>query len=80
MLITTVSVCLLLVVLAIIVLVRLKNAHSRKRNTRQPPAGDKQVIVHQRSNGQVTSSILEADADPDLIQVKYGKNRLKLIQ
>ncbi|VVC44480.1 Fibronectin type III,Immunoglobulin subtype,Immunoglobulin-like domain,Immunoglobulin-like [Cinara cedri] len=71
MLITTVSVCLLLVLLAIIALIRLKSVHNRKRNSRQPPTGDKQVIVQQRSNGQVTTSILEADTDPDLIQVKY---------
>ncbi|XP_022183583.1 hemicentin-1-like [Myzus persicae] len=71
MLITIVSVCLLLIVLATIVVVKLKTANSRKRNSRQPTGGDKQVIVHQRSNGQVASSILETDTDPDLIQVKY---------
>ncbi|KAL4090442.1 hypothetical protein QTP88_025277 [Uroleucon formosanum] len=71
MLITIVSVGLLLIVLATIVVVKLKTTNSRKRNTRQPTGGDKQVIVHQRSNGQVASSILETDTDPDLIQVKY---------
>lgn len=72
MLITVVIVCLLLFVLATIVVIKLKTANSRKRNSRQPTGGDKQVIVHQRSNGQVASSILETDTDPDLIQVKYG--------
>ncbi|XP_029346089.1 hemicentin-1 [Acyrthosiphon pisum] len=71
MLITIVSVGLLLIVLATIVVIKLKTANSRKRNTRQPTGGDKQVIVHQRSNGQIASSILETDTDPDLIQVKY---------
>lgn len=74
MLMTTASVCLVLVVLVIIVVVRLKSANSRKRNSRQPIGGDKQVIVHHRSNGQVATTILETETDPDLIQVKYGKN------
>jgi len=73
MLITTVTVILLLVVVIIIIGVRFKSANNRKRNSRQP-TGDKQdVIVHQRNNGQVTTSIVETDTDPDLIQVKYGK-------
>lgn len=73
MLVTTMTVSLLLVVLVAIIGVRLRNANSRKRNGRQQ-TGDKQdVIVHQRSNGQVATSILESDTDPDLIQVKYGK-------
>lgn len=73
-LIATLSVCLLLILLATIVVVRLKSSNNRKRNARQPASGDKQVIVHQRSNGQVATAILETDTDPDLIQVKYGKN------
>lgn len=76
-LITTVSVCLLIIVLITIIIVRLKSSNSRKRNARQSN-GDKQVIVHQRSNGQVATSILETDTDPDLIQVKYGKNHITL--
>jgi len=73
MLITIVTVSLLLVVVITIIGVRFKNANNRKRNGRQP-TGDKQdVIVHQRSNGQVATSIVETDTDPDLIQVKYGK-------
>lgn len=77
-LITTVSGGLFFVVLAIIIVVRLKSANDRKRNARQT-TGDKQdVIVHQRSNGQVATSILETDMDPDLIQVKYGKNHFVL--
>lgn len=81
MLITTVSVCLLLVILATIVVVRLKSsANSRKRASRQPDGGgDKQVIVHQRSNGQVATSVLETDTDPDLIQVKYGESTLSCL-
>jgi hypothetical protein len=74
-LIATLSFCLLLIILAAIVVMRLKNSNNRKRNGRQinGQAGDKQVIVHQRSNGQVSTAILETDTDPDLIQVKYGK-------
>lgn len=80
MLITAVSIGLLFIVLtSIIIVIRLKSSNNRKRNSRQSN-GDKQVIVHQRNNGQVATSILETDTDPDLIQVKYGKNDLsKLI-
>jgi len=78
-LITAVTVSLLLVVLAIVVGMRVRSANNRKRNGRQQTGGDKQdVIVHQRSNGQVATSILETDTDPDLIQVKYGKIFYKL--
>lgn len=73
MLITTVSICLMLVVLVTIIVIRLKSSNDRKRNSRQHSGGDKQVIVHQRGNGQVSTSILETETDPDLIQVKYGK-------
>ena len=80
-LIATLSFCLLLIILAAIVVMRLKNSNNRKRNGRQinGQAGDKQVIVHQRSNGQVSTAILETDTDPDLIQVKYGKYHCKYL-
>lgn len=72
--------CLLLIVLVTIIIVRLKSkANNSKRTSRQPSGNDKQVIVHQRSNGQVASSVLETDTDPDLIQVKYGRNYMLVL-
>lgn len=69
--ITTIGIVVVIAILTIVVIVKIKSSDGRKRSTRRS-SGDKQVVVHHRTNGQVATTLLEPDTDPDLIQVKYG--------
>ncbi|XP_050526353.1 nephrin isoform X2 [Daktulosphaira vitifoliae] len=68
--ITTASIIVMIIILTIVIIVKIKSSDSRKRSSRRL-SGDKQVVVHHRNNGQVATTLLEPDSDPDLIQVKY---------